>query len=73
MTNAFATTADFATSGHASKGVIERATAAVAAALARAKARHEYRRLLACDDILRDVGVSRDDVRRALMENGGRP
>ena len=41
--------------------------------MARAKARHEYRRLLACDDeIMRDVGVTRDEVRRALLESGGR-
>ena len=43
-----------------------RVTAAIAGAMARAKARHDYRRIVDNEDILRDVGVSRDDVRRAL-------
>jgi uncharacterized protein YjiS (DUF1127 family) len=49
------------------KSVLSRIAAAVAAAMARARARHEYRRLMECDDIMRDVGLSRDEVRRALM------
>ena len=72
MTATFATTADFARTGYASQGIVARITAAVAATMARTKARHAYRRLLDCDDILRDVGGSRDDVRHALMEIEGR-
>jgi uncharacterized protein YjiS (DUF1127 family) len=49
------------------KAVVSRIAAAVAAAMSRPKARHDYRRLMECDDIMRDVGLSRDDVRRALM------
>jgi uncharacterized protein YjiS (DUF1127 family) len=58
------------TSGHGS--VMAAIVAAIAAAMARARARHEYRRLLASDEIMRDVGVDRAEVRRALMESGGR-
>jgi len=60
------TTTGFATSRHGSKGIMARVTAAIADAMARAKARHDYRRIVDNEDILRDVGVSRDDVRRAL-------
>lgn len=49
-----------------------RLAAAVSAAMGRARARHEYRRLLQCDEIMRDIGVDRVEVRRALMECGGR-
>jgi hypothetical protein len=59
------TTAGFATSRHGS-GVMARVTAAIAGAVARAKARHDYRRIVDNEDILRDVGISRDDVRQAL-------
>jgi uncharacterized protein YjiS (DUF1127 family) len=69
MTTAFAA-ADFAGSSPNSGGVTARITAAIAAALARAKERHDCRQLLACDDILRDAGVTRDDVRQMLMGNG---
>ena len=54
-----------ASSRHGS--VMARITAAVAGAMARAKARHEYRRIVDQEDILRDVGVTRDDVRQALL------
>jgi uncharacterized protein YjiS (DUF1127 family) len=47
--------------------VLSRIVVAVTEAMARAKARSEYRRLLECDDIMRDVGVDRDEIRRALM------
>ncbi|HET9067078.1 MAG TPA: hypothetical protein VFN28_00440 [Amaricoccus sp.] len=47
--------------------------AMIGAAIERARARHAYRRLLACEDIMRDVGIDRAEVRRALMECGGRP
>ena len=70
MTASFAS--DHLASGQASRGVMVRVLAAAAAAVARAKARRDYRRLLACDEIMRDVGVTRDDVRRALLESGGR-
>ena len=72
MTTAFATAAGFAASRPAS-GVIARIIAAVAAAIARAEARHDYRRLLGRDDIVGDMGVRRDDIRQALIANGGRP
>ena len=73
MTASFADAAHYAASARVSRGIMGRILAAVAAAMARAKARHEYRRLLACDDeIMRDVGVTRDDVRQALLESGGR-
>jgi uncharacterized protein YjiS (DUF1127 family) len=46
----------------------------IAAALSRAKARRDYRQMLAREDhILRDMGVTRYDIRQALMECGGRP
>ena len=73
MTASFAPAAHHAASARVPGASSGRILAAAAAAMARAKARHEYRRLLACDDeIMRDVGVTRDDVRRALMESGGR-
>ena len=68
----FAHAAAQVASGTASRGAIARICAALAAVLARAKARHDYRRLMECDEIMRDVGVSRDEVRRALLESGGR-
>ncbi len=49
-------------------------TAAVRAAIARAKARRDYRYMLeACDDhILKDVGLSRDVIREAYDACGHR-
>ena len=74
MIATFAHSASHADSEAASGAVIARILAAVRAAMARAKARHEYRRLLDCDEtIMRDAGVTRDEVRRALTECGGRP
>ena len=74
MIATFAHSASHAASQSASSRVIARILAAVRAAMARAKARHEYRRLLDCDEtIMRDAGVTRDEVRRALTESGGRP
>lgn len=50
-----------------------RAVAAVHAAAARRRARREYRHLLDCEDhVLKDIGLSRIDLRAALMECGGR-
>ena len=52
---------------------IDRLFAAAHAAIARAKLRRQYKQMLACDDhILNDIGVSRDDIRKALRESGGR-
>ncbi len=62
---------DLILSGSSTQGVVPRITAAIAAAMARAKARHEYRRLLECDEVMLDVGVGRDDVRKALLQIGG--
>ena len=47
-----------------------RITTAVAAATARARTRREYRRMLDNDELMRDVGVSRAEVRRALADLG---
>ena len=69
MTTTFETL-DHTTSVAISQGIITR----IAAALSRAKARHDYRQMLAREDhILRDMGVTRNDVRQALIECGGRP
>ena len=69
MTTTFETL-DHTTSVRIAHGVVSR----IAAALSRAKARHDYRQMLAREDhILRDMGVTRDDVRQALMDCGGRP
>jgi hypothetical protein len=68
-------TATITTAGIAlpsAKGVVSRIAATLAAAITRAKARHDYRRLMECDEIMRDVGLSRDEVRHALMELDGR-
>ena len=52
---------------------IDRLVAAVRAAIARDKLRRQYRQMLRCEDhILQDIGVSRDDIRKALRECGGR-
>ena len=45
-----------------------RAAAAFHAAIERHRARRDYRRVLACEETMRDVGVSREQVRRALAE-----
>ena len=63
-------TLDHTTSVQVADGLIAR----IATALARAKARREYRQMLALEDhLLTDIGVKRSDVRRALIECGGRP
>lgn len=61
----------YALSGHPMRGLVARVTAAVGAANARARARHDYRRLLANEELLGDIGVSRQDVRKALSGLGG--
>jgi uncharacterized protein YjiS (DUF1127 family) len=38
------------------------------AAWTRGNERRAYRRLLECDDVLRDIGITRDDVRKAMAE-----
>ena len=69
MTTTFETL-DHTTSVAISQGIITR----IAAAISRARARQAYRQMLAREDhILRDMGVTRNDVRQALMECGGRP
>ncbi len=48
-------------------GIAPRIAGAVRAALARMKARHDCRKLLALgDEHFRDMGVTRADLRRAL-------
>ena len=45
---------------------IRRAAAALRAAIHRANERKCYRKMLQDDDLLRDIGVTREHVRRAL-------
>jgi uncharacterized protein YjiS (DUF1127 family) len=52
--------------GFAPKRILERILAAALAADARARTRSNYERLMASDEILRDVGIRREDVRQAL-------
>jgi uncharacterized protein YjiS (DUF1127 family) len=47
---------------------IRRAAAALRAAIDRANKRKCYRKILQDDDLLRDIGVTREQVRRALAE-----
>jgi uncharacterized protein YjiS (DUF1127 family) len=48
-------------------GLIAHVARAIRTAHARRKMRHDYETLLVCDDhILRDIGVTRADVRDAL-------
>jgi uncharacterized protein YjiS (DUF1127 family) len=62
-------TAPTAAAGHAWTGISARVTAAVRGTMRRMQARHDYRKLLERDDaMLRDIGVTRADVRRALDE-----
>jgi uncharacterized protein YjiS (DUF1127 family) len=54
-------------SWHGISGITSRVVAAVRAAHARREARRAYRQLLECDEhILKDIGVTRGDVREAL-------
>ena len=62
--------AELTVSGLTMRGVVARVTAAVATARARAQARRDYRRLLD-EELLRDVGVPRQDVRKALADVSG--
>lgn len=51
-----------------------RIAARIATAIARARARRAYRQLLEREDhVLSDMGLSRREVRKALIECGGRP
>ena len=63
--------AELTVSGLTMRGIVARVTAAVATARARAQARRDYRRLLDDEELLRDVGVPRQDVRKALADVGG--
>ena len=63
--------AELTVSGLTMRGVVARVTAAVATARARAQARRDYRRLLDDDALRRDVGVGRQEVRKALADAGG--
>jgi uncharacterized protein YjiS (DUF1127 family) len=47
---------------------IRRAAAALWAAIDRANQRKCYRRMLENEDLLRDIGVTREQVRRAFAE-----
>ena len=53
------------------RGIVARVTAAVVTARVRAQARRDYRRLLDDEELLRDVGVRRQDVRKALADVSG--
>ena len=50
------------------KDVVARCAGACRAALARAEARRAYKLMLQDDHLLRDIGISRGDVRQALRE-----
>ena len=63
--------AELTVSGLTMRGIVARVTAAVATARARAQARRDYRRLLDDEELLRDLGVRRQDVRKALADVGG--
>jgi uncharacterized protein YjiS (DUF1127 family) len=71
ITTNSSTSAELTVSGFA-HGMLARIAAAVCAMNARARARHDYRRLLENDELMRDVGIRRQDVRNALAEAGGR-
>lgn len=60
--------ADLTFQGFSPKAIGTRILAALLAAEARARTRRDYRRMLGSDEMLRDVGVSRQDVRRAMAE-----
>jgi uncharacterized protein YjiS (DUF1127 family) len=51
------------------KAVVARILAALVAAEARAKTRRDYELVMGSDEILSDIGVCREDMRRA-METG---
>jgi uncharacterized protein YjiS (DUF1127 family) len=65
-------TTDASATGHALRNAAAQAVRQVAgsirAAWVRGNDRRAYRRLLECDDILRDTGITRDDVRQAMAE-----
>jgi uncharacterized protein YjiS (DUF1127 family) len=62
-----APTTDVASPVAIAEGIGRRIAAAVRAALARRKERYGYRQLLGCDEhLLRDMGVTRADIRQAL-------
>lgn len=61
------TTADYV------RSIWTRIATAMAAAIARAKARHDYRKMMQREDhILADMGVTRDEIRHAYLNVGGR-
>jgi len=62
----FHTPADLTFQGFSPKSLLARILSALAAAEARAKTRRDYQRMLASDELLSDVGVTRTDVRRAM-------
>jgi uncharacterized protein YjiS (DUF1127 family) len=65
------TPAELTVSGLTAHGIVARVTAAVATARARAQARHDYRRLLDNPELMQDIGVRPQDVRKALTFVGG--
>jgi uncharacterized protein YjiS (DUF1127 family) len=69
MTTITATPTASQTAGHVWTAIEARIAAAIRATLRRMKERHDYRTMLERDDaMLRDMGVTRNDVRRALSE-----
>ena len=58
-----------ATVRHAASSVFQHATDGIRAAWARGNARRAYRYMLECDEhVLHDIGLTRDDVRKAMAE-----
>ena len=64
----FATPAELGFRTFSPKQLMRRLAAAIAAADARARQRQEYKRVMECDEILRDVGITREDIRQAMGE-----
>ena len=72
MTYAFSNAPSAAHSGirESFSAVVARVVSTVGASMARRRARKSYHAMLQDDELLRDVGISREDVKRALAECG---
>jgi uncharacterized protein YjiS (DUF1127 family) len=66
MTAITTTAAPTAVAGFSPKRMLARILAAMLAADAHARTRHDYQRMMESEHILRDVGICRENVRQAL-------
>lgn len=64
----FTTPAELSFRSFSPRQMMRRLAAAIAAAEDRARQRRDYEHLLESDEIMRDAGLTRDEVRRALHE-----